>query len=59
MASMTAAPRPAPTDILEAAPSNGGVSGEGEALPLGLSETVTLPVALMVGMAMVLLLPVG
>ena len=56
---MTAAPRPAPTDILEAAPSNGGVSGEGEALPLGLSETVTLPVALMVGMTMVLLLPVG
>ena len=58
---MTAAPRPAPTDILEAAPSKGGVSGEGEALPLGLglNETVTLPVALMVGMAMVLLLPVG
>jgi hypothetical protein len=57
-----AAPRPAPTESLEAAPvKGGGLSGVEEAAPLGLNVTLTLapPVALIVGLTMVLLLPVG
>ena len=55
----TAAPRPAPTVNLDAAPVNAGLSEVVDELPLGLS-VVGLPVALIVGATIVLFFaPVG
>ena len=55
----TAAPRPAPTVNLDAAPVNAGLSGVVDELPLGLRVTA-LPVALRVGtMTVLFLAPVG